>query len=345
MVGIPVGIGLDRVDNRWATLAAAGVLFGACLWSWLATENGAYWSLFASRAVAGLSFPVIWSASINLIGRTFDASTRATAVGVFTTSAPAGFAIGQFAGPLIVGWFGAAAPFAVFGATIGLAAVMFWVMSGQSPAVDKPEGRATEPGLEEFRHVLTNQRVLSIALMGFLAYSAYVFFNSWMPTYLTDQLDLSLAASGVLVAVFPAIGVLSRSGSGFVSDRFLAQRRRPLVYVAFGGTFPLVAIIAFTDVAAVVGGCLLFAGLFIQAGIGILFTYIQESVRPAVAATALATLTTMSSFGSFTAPLIAGFLIDSTQTYFAAFGYAAIIVGLGIVLAHYGPTPNQSPSE
>lgn len=304
MVGILVRIDLDRVDNRWATVVAAGGLFGACLWSWLATGNGSYWSLFAARAVAGISFPVIWSAAINLIGRTFAASIRATAVGVFTTSALAGFAIGQFAGPLIVDRFGAAAPFGLFGAAIEIAAMIFWVMSGQIPDVKKPTDRASDPGLDEFRHVLTNRHVLSIALMGFLAYSAYVFFNSWMPTYLTDQLDVSLTISGVLVAVFPAIGVLSRSG--FVSDRFLTQRRRPLVYVAFGGTLPLVAIIALTDAPAVVSGCLLFAGLFIQTGIGILFTYIQESVRPAVAATALATLTTMSSFGSFTAPLIAG---------------------------------------
>jgi nitrate/nitrite transporter NarK len=272
-VGIPAGIVLDRVDNRWAATLAAGSLFAACLWSWQAARSGSYWSLLAARAVAGLSFPLIWSACINLIGQTFDAANRASAVGVFTTSAPAGFAVGQFTGPLIVARFGWSAPFAVFAIPIAVAGVAFHLTShsaGRAGRSARADGGTVEsdpqPQLAEFKRVLTDPSVLSIAGMGFVAYSAYVFFNSWMPTYLTEELGLSLAASGLLVAVFPAIGVLSRSGSGFVSDRFLSQRRRPLVYVAFAATLPLVAVIAFTEIPAIVAGCLLFAGLFISSG-------------------------------------------------------------------------------
>ena len=352
LVGIPAGIVLDRVDNRWAATLAAVSLFAACLWSWQAARGGSYWSLLAARAFAGLSFPLIWSACINLIGRTFDATNRASAVGVFTTSAPAGFAVGQFTGPLIVARFGWAAPFAVFSIPVALSGAAFHLTSRSASRADraaradggtadsdsKPE---PQPQLAEFKRVLTDPNVLSTAGMGFVAYSAYVFFNSWMPTYLTEELGLSLAASGLLVAVFPAIGVLSRSGSGFISDRFLSQRRRPIVSVAFAATLPLVGVIALTELTPLVAGALLLAGLFIQLGIGILFTYVQELVEPTVTATALAALTTMSSFGSFSAPVIAGYLIESTRTYFAAFGYAALVVGLGVVLAYYSPEPNR----
>jgi nitrate/nitrite transporter NarK len=350
LVGIPAGIVLDRVDNRWAGTLAAASLFGACLWSWRAARGGSYWSLLAARAFAGLSFPLIWSACINLIGRTFDATNRASAVGIFTTSAPAGFAVGQFTGPLIVARFGSAAPFAVFAIPVALSGAAFHLTSRTASRADRAArtdggtadtDSASQPQLAEFKCVLTDPNVLSIAGMGFVAYSAYVFFNSWMPTYLTEELGLSLAASGLLVAVFPAIGVLSRSGSGLISDRFLAQRRRPIVSVAFAATLPLVAVIALTELTPLVAGSLLLAGLFIQLGIGILFTYVQELVEPTVTATALAALTTMSSFGSFSAPVIAGYLIESTRTYFAAFVYAALIVGLGVVLAYYSPEPNR----
>ena len=306
--------------------------------------------LLAARALAGISFPLIWSACINLIGRTFEAANRASAVGIFTTSAPAGFAVGQFTGPLIVARFGWAAPFAVFAIPIALSGAAFHLTSrsasraGRSTRADGGTADADgQPQLAEFKRVLTDRNVLSIAGMGFVAYSAYVFFNSWMPTYLTEELGLSLAASGLLVAVFPAIGVLSRSGSGLISDRFLAQRRRPIVTVAFAATLPLVGVIALTELTPLVAGSLLLAGLFVQLGIGILFTYVQELVDPTVTATALSALTTMSSFGSFSAPVITGYLIESTRTYLAAFGYAALVVGLGVVLAYYSPEPNRSP--
>lgn len=337
VVSIPAGIALDRVDNRIAVAVATGGLVVSCLWAWRAALDGSYRSLLAARALGGLTFPVIWTAGMNLIGRTFDPTTQATAIGVYTTSAPAGFAIGQLTGSLIVSQFGWAAPFGVFAIPMCLAGVLFWVTSRRAPQrnADTPT-----PRLAEFRYVLGNRHVQSVAVMGFLAYSVYVFFNSWMPSYLTEQLGLSLAMSGVLVAAFPAIGVISRSGSGFVSDRFLTRRRQPLVYVAFAAALPLVAVIAVSRVIALVVGCLVLAGLFIQLGIGILYTYIQELVRPTVGATALAALTMMSSMGSFTAPVITGFLIEQTQTYAAAFGYATLAVGIGAVLARRGPEPN-----
>ena len=347
LVGVPAGIALDRFDERRAATLAAAVLVGACLWSWQAARSGLYLSLLGARAAAGLTFPLIWSACLDLIGRRFDDATRATAVGVFTTSAPAGFAVGQFTGPPIVARYGPSAPFGVFAVPIAIAGLAFWVASRtptDSPGGPADPGRAdggtTEFRLEEFRRVLTDRGVLSIAAMGFLVYSAYVFFNSWMPTYLTTELGLSLAASGVLVAIFPAVGVFSRASSGFVSDRFLSHRRRPLVAVAFVGTLPLVGVIALTEIPAVVAGSLLLAGLFLQLGIGILFTYVQELVEPTVTATALSALTTMSALGSFSAPVIAGFLIES-GTYVAAFGYAAVVVGLGAVFAYYSPEPNR----
>ena len=339
IASVPAGIALDRLNNRRAITIAAGVLFVSGLGSWYAARTGSYGLLLAARALGGLTFPIIWTGSMNLIGRTFDAATQATAIGIFTTSAPAGFAIGQLSGSLLASYWGWTVPFGIFAVPAGLAGGLFWVGSRHTPS---RSAESSPPRISDFRHVLTNRHVQSVGVMGFLAYSVYVFFNSWMPTYLTDQLGLSLAASGVLVAAFPAMGILSRSGSGFISDRFLTQRRQPLVTVAFGAALPLVAVIAVSKVIALLVVCLVLAGLFVQLGIGILYTYVQELVDPTVGATALAALTMMCSLGSFTAPLITGFLIEQTESYVAAFSYALLIVGVGTVLAYRGPEPNAS---
>lgn len=339
IASVPAGIALDRINNRRAITIAAGVLLVSGLGSWYAAQLGSYGLLLAARALGGLTFPIIWTGSMNLIGRTFDVATQATAIGIFTTSAPAGFAIGQLSGSLLASHWGWTVPFGIFAVPAGLAGGLFWIGSRHTPSRSV---ESSPPQISDFRHVLTNRHVQSVAVMGFLAYSVYVFFNSWMPTYLTEQLGLSLAASGVLVAAFPAMGILSRSGSGFISDWFLTQRRQPLVIVAFGAALPLVAVIAVSKVIALLIACLVLAGLFVQLGIGILYTYVQELVDPTVGATALAALTMMCSLGSFTAPIVTGFLIEQTESYVAAFSYALLLVGVGIVLAYRGPEPNAS---
>jgi nitrate/nitrite transporter NarK len=339
IASVPAGIALDRLDNRRAITIAAGVLLISGLGSWYAARMASYELLLVARALGGFTFPVIWMGSINLIGRTFDAGSHATAISIFTTSAPAGFAIGQLLGSLLASQWGWPVPFGAFAIPTGLAGGLFWAGSQYIPTRSV---ESSPPRVSDFRHVLTDRHVQSIAGMGFLAYSIYVFFNSWMPTYLTDQLGLSLAASGTLVAVFPAIGILSRSGSGFISDCFLSQRRQPLVVVAFGATLPLVTVIAVSEIIVLLVVCLVLAGLFVQLGIGILYTYVQELVDPTVSATALAALTMMCSLGSFTAPVVTGFLIEQTHSYVAAFNYALLIVGIGAILAYRGPEPNSS---
>lgn len=338
VASVPAGIALDRVDNRRTVTIAAAALVVSCLSSWHAARTGSYWMLLAARALGGLTFPVIWTGCMNLIGRTFGADSQATAIGVFTTSAPAGFAVGQLSGSLLASRLGWTVPFVVFAVPAALAGGLFWLTSRH--AADRSDD-SSPPRIADFRYVLTDRHVQSVAMMGFLAYSVYVFFNSWMPTYLTEQLGLSLAASGALVAAFPAMGVLSRSGSGVISDWLLTQRRQPLVTVAFGAALPLVTVIAVSKAVAVLVVCLVLAGLFVQLGIGILYTYVQELVEPTVGATALAALTMMSSLGSFTAPVVTGFLIERTG-YVVAFGYALLLVVAGTVLAYRGPEPNAS---
>lgn len=72
---------------------------------------------------------------------------------------------------------------------------------------------------------------------------------------------------------------------------------------------------------------LVVGGLVIQLTFGVVYSYVQEAVDPENAGTALSILGSAGISGAFSAPVIAGGLIDLTGTYAAAFAYA---VGLGI---------------
>lgn len=96
-----VGVAIDGVGDYVVVAVGGAVTVGAALAGWVAAGNGLFWPLIATRIVAGVAIGAIWIAATTLVGRLFTVERRATALGVFTTSAPAGFAVGQIVGPRV----------------------------------------------------------------------------------------------------------------------------------------------------------------------------------------------------------------------------------------------------
>ncbi|QLG28281.1 MFS transporter [Halorarum halophilum] len=332
VASLPVGVVLDRTDSRRAIAAAVGLLLVAGVWGWQAGADGSYPSLLASRVLGGVAYVVVWNAGIDVVGRSFPADRQATAVGTFTASGPLGFAVGQGVGPIIADALGWPAVFPAFAASALVGLTLFWPTSrGRGRAVDTPT-----PTLSDLGAVVTNRRVWIVCGLGFLAYAVYLFMNSWAPSYLTEELRLSLAVSGVLAALFPAVGILSRVTGGLLSDRLFDGRRRPVVLLAFLVSTPIVAGFTALRTVPVVVAALLVAGFAIQLCLGLVFAYVRELVEPAVAATAVAFLTSVGLAGAFLSPIAAGALIGATG-YGAAFAVAGVLGLLGVVLAWYAP--------
>lgn len=335
IVGIPSGYALDHVDNRRMTIAAGLLFVLASVWSWQASRAGSYPALFASRLLAGVAFVVIWNGGANMIAGVFSAGQRATAVGIFTASGPAGFAVGHLTGPLIVARFEWGVVFPVYGvvALVGLG-IFVAGSRGRGVLVESRES----PRLQDIQALLGNRTFVGVLVTAFAAYSAYLFFNSWLPTYIEARVGLSLAATGVLVAVLPAMGIAARAGGGALSDRIFDGRRRPVMVLSLGvtGITAIGFVFAWTTVALFV--LLVLAGFFVQLGVGVFYAAVQESVPPSVAVTAIALLTTASLLGSFSSPVIAGFFIERLG-FVPAFAYAAVLGGLGVVSAWFTPEP------
>ena len=333
VASLPVGVVLDRVDSRRAVaVAVAGVLL-AGVWGWLAGRASAYRSLVASRVLGGIAYVVVWNAGIDIVSEAVSADSRATAVGCFTASGPIGFAIGQATGPQVAAWFGWPAVLVAYTglAVVGLA--LFWPASRGLGGVG---GGA--PSLAAFGGVLRNRRVWLVGSLGFLAYALYLFVNSWGPTYLTESVGLSLATSGALVALFPAVGVVSRISGGAVSDRLFGGRRRPVVFGSFVAAVPLTVALARAEGIAVLVAALLLSGLAIQLTLGLAFAYVRELVEPEVAATAVAFQTAVGLAGAFIAPIAGGALIE-TAGYRPAFLAVAGVAACGALLAWRAPEP------
>lgn len=335
-LALPVGFALDRLDNRRILVLGAVLITISNIWGWYAALDGAFLELLAARFLTGVGIIMTWVTGANIVSATFEGRNAATATGVYTASAPLGYVVGQALPPLIAEQTNWEANFLFYGATVAASGGLFLLVAyhtAQLPAVEE------SADLGDFRRVLSSQGVWVVALMSFAGYSLNLFFNSWMPTYLATNLGYSIADSGVLVALFPAMGVLSRTSGGYISDRFLSRRRRPVPLVSFLVTVPLVVAMVVTEIPVVVVALLVLSGYFVQMGIGLFYTYVRELVADHVAGSALAVLTMASFTGGFSAPVIAGWLIEQTGSFLSAFGFAFGLAALGVGLAWVAPEP------
>lgn len=315
-------------------VVGTGIVILAGVWSWWAGTRGMFWSLLSSRLIAGVAVGVIWTASTNLIGGAVSARNRGTAIGVFITSAPAGFALGQLTVPLLSNWVGWPASFLLMTGMAGLAFALI-TLSVRRLVIESTTSTATMQAT--FTAVLRHRAVWFGCIMAFSAYSYYLFMNSWLPSYLAAEFTVSPELSGALTAVFPAMGVLSRAGGGAISDRLMGQRRVPVLQAAFLTSLPLVVLIGWTRQLAVIVGALLVAGFVIQLTFSVVYSYVREVVEEEFTGTALAFLTTAGISGAFSAPLITGALIEWTGGYMSAFAYATVLTTIGLGLSFIAP--------
>lgn len=335
VTSIPVGIVLDRFSVRRVILFGTVALVVAGVWGWYAATAGAYLWLLVSRVLGGIAYVIFWNAGANVVGSAVAPRYRATAVGVFTASAPVGFALGQFGSPLIAtvaGWPAILPLYAAMG-VVGVTIFLF-ATRRHVPGVD-----AATPDRTALRELFTNQAVWIVCVLCFLAYSLYLFVNTWLPSYLVDGFGVSLAVSGLLTALFPAIGAIGRSSSGVVSERVFSGKRRPVVVSSFVVATPAVVAFAFVSQLGFVGGAVIVVGFAIQLVTGLLFSYVAELVPPAVRTTAVSLLTSVGLLGAFAAPIAAGTIIDRAG-YGPAFLVAGGVAFVGVLLALYAPEPD-----
>ena len=336
---IPFGTAVDRWNNHGIVAVCAAVLLGAGLFTWYASESMGYWAVIASRVVGGAAGVGIVVTGTRIVGQTFSGDTEATAVAIFITGEPAGFALGQLSGPFVASRYGWGAIFPVLGALSVLSVGLLYAFGR---GLDTTTVGGSAYSWADFEAVVRDRQVWAISSMAFFAYSLFLFFNSWLPTYLVDVFGMSLERSGLYLAVFTLAGIASRGGGGYLSDRFFDRERRPVVLVSFVCMVPVTLLVIVSTDAVVVLLLLIVAGVTVQLSMGLYFTYVREVVAAHVGGTAVGVLLTTIVFGAFTSPIIAGTLVEATQTYLPAFLYALALAVVGAVVAWYAPEPARS---
>lgn len=320
VVQLPSGFLMDRYDNRHLAMVGSIIFAPAAIAGVFAPT---YTLFLVGRFVAGLAAGLLFVLGTNIVGHLFAGVRQGLIVTLYVASAPVGFAVSQFAGPLLAARFGWEASLAIY-AFMALVALALFVVAWSTPI------RTGEPlTLPEFKQAVRNRSVLLVAVSAFCSYMFYIFFNSWMPTYATEYLPLTLSEAGAITSLLPAVGLVARPAGGWVSDA-IGHRRRPVTVASLLFALPGLYVIGRGVSPLLFAATMLGVGFSIQFGAGVYYVYARELAHEGAAGTSLAVYLTIAFTGTLVSPAVGGWLID-TFSWTVAFAAYGAIGCLGIV--------------
>ncbi|WP_226008216.1 MFS transporter [Natrinema salinisoli] len=321
LIQLPFGYLMDHYDNR-RLMTLGTVVFTPVA---IAGSFAATYPLFlVTRVIAGVAGGALFVLSTNVVAQVFRGPRQGFVTTVFIASAPLGFAISQFGGPILASRFGWAAVFVAYPL---LSAFGYLVFRLSRPAAIRGEDQIT---LREFGGALRNRSVLLVSLSGFCSYLLYIFMNSWMPTYATERLPLSLGEAGAITALLPAVGMVARPIGGWVSD-YVGYRRRLIVILSLGFALPAFFVVSRTISTVLFSAVMLGVGFSLQFGMGVYYVYTRELATAGTGGTSLAVFTSIAFSGTLVSPTLGGWLIgafswETTFLLYALIGIAGISV-------------------
>jgi len=223
--GVLFGFLSDRFGRK-ATLQATILVFSAGTFASGLAPNFLWLMVF--RIVTGLGVGGEWGTGQTYVAETFPAKVRARYGAFVQTGAPVGVALASVVGGFLAPAIGWRACFLVS----GIPALLVVVVRRRLPESDVWAARRDEerraPGGPSKIAVILSPPHRSVFVRGLVltifTMSAYWFTYTWLPGYLHDERNFSMAKSAAWILVTQAGGLLGYASFGFVADRW---GRRP----------------------------------------------------------------------------------------------------------------------
>lgn len=209
------------------------------------------------------------------------------------------------------------------------AAEVEYINNEQAPAVVKEQLRTAKKqySLVWLDKLIRAKKVKSLDTVGQIFRSWNIYGNaigygfmiginnvimSWIPTYLITVKQITSMKMGVLASA-PFVGaVLGNMLGGWVSDRVLNQRRKPLMMLsALSTTFMMYALIYAPDNVVYLGVMLFMAGLLLSFGYSAFAVYSMGLTSKETYPVAFSVINCGGQIGGGCAPLVVGMILDA----------------------------------
>ncbi|HEX4204195.1 MAG TPA: MFS transporter [Ktedonobacteraceae bacterium] len=346
---LPVGAWLDRYGVKWLVRIGAFIWAIACILTAIVSGFGL---VLLSRLLLGVGEAPVFPGSSKATGYWFPVSERGLATSAFDAAAKFSSVIGT---PLIAfvvtvyGWRAAFVVTALFSLIFG---ALFWIFY-RDPSKSKylseeersyiveggaqPEHVAPVNNFSNFWFLARQPKIWGLSL-GFAAYNySFYLFLTWLPGYLQKSLHLSVLSSGWYVVIPWSVATLTDIFIGGVLVDALIKRGRDvtkvrLTVVTIGMLLGLAVIgAAFTkDVTvATIWISISLGGLAFSAPIA---WSIPSLIAPKGTVGSVGSIMNfLGNLSGIAAPIVAGYVIDTTKSFALNFIIAGVILVLGIL--------------
>jgi len=253
---------MDHYDNR-RLMTLGTVVFAPVAIARLV--RGRVSSFLVTRAVAGVAGGALFVLGTNVVAQVFSGPRQGFVTTVFIASAPLGFAISQFGGPIIASAFGWAAVFVAYPLLSVIGYLVFRLATDgdsvrRSDHARRVRARATEP--------------LGPARLGLrVLFVPPLYLHELVDADLRDgRLPLSLGEAGAITALLPAVGMVARPVGGWLSD-YVGYRRRLIVVCSLAFALPAFFVVSRTISTLLFSVIMLGVGFSLQFGMGVYYVY------------------------------------------------------------------------
>lgn len=346
---IPGGVFLDRFGSKLTYFLAL------TFWSLFTLLQGVavgVKSLLLFRFCLGVSEAPCFPTNSRVVSTWFPQHERARATGIYTVGEYLGLACFAPALFWLMGNFGWRTLFVVVG-LVGIGFGIVWWMMYREPdqsksvnqaeldyiaaggGLEKRSEKATPFSWSNVGKLMSVRQIWGAAIGQFAGNTTLVFFLTWFPTYLATERHMGWLKVGFF-AIMPflaaAVGVMF---GGWVSDWLLKRtgsaslaRKAPIIFGLLAASTIIGANYASSD--AVVIAILSFA-FFGQGMVGLGWTLISDVAPKNLMGLTGGIFNTCSNLAGIVTPLVIGFIISATGSFFYALVYIAAAALLGVI--------------
>jgi MFS transporter, ACS family, glucarate transporter len=345
-VQIPVGLLYKRLSEKTTGILFSVFMILTSVFTGLMGTTSSVFLLMTYRVGLGLSEGPLGIGCTNVINRWFPSKEKGTATGLWIAASKLGPLIVPSVCIIVIQLWGWREIFYVFAVPGILFAIVWMFLVTNSPGENRfcspaeqryiadesnDTGRQTNrraqmepmpfidgfnrtkkvPALETVGQVFRSWNIFGVALGYGCMIGISNIFISWIPTYLVTVKGFASVKMGFLASA-PFIGAVTGNMlGGWISDRFLGGRRKPMMMLgALGTMIMMFALIDAPNSVAYLGAALIASGLMLGIGFAGYSAYPMGLATKATYPTAFGIVNSLGQIGGACAPLAVGMLLD-----------------------------------
>lgn len=329
---IPAGFVVDR----WGVKRPYTIMFFLwCLISAATAWAGSLGQLIGVRMLLGVGEAVVTPASLRWIRYHIDEKQRGLAVGIYMAGTKYGPAVGAPLAAWLLTGYGWQNMFIILGLG-GLVWLLPWLLLVKDDDRALEQTSAASGPAIPFAHIFRRPAIWGI-LIGTFCYNYFVYFSmTWLPAYLVERRNLPLDSGGWFTGFsfggMATVAILS----GFAADRLITRGWDPVRtrkgFTIAGFMLASTEVIgAFADSTNVA----VFFAILSLSGLGLAtpnYWALTQTLMPGAAIGRIAGVqNTASNFAGIAAPVITGWLKQSTGSFEAPMQaiWFFLILGIG----------------